>query len=180
MGIDYIDLLLIHRPDPFMDHLETGAVLDDLVKSGKVRAVGVSNFKRHDFELLSAGMKTPLVANQIETSVTCNEAFTNGDIAFLQRENISPMAWSPLGGGSLFDDQTTALYKCLEAIAEDQSVDVGTVAVSWLLAHPSKILPVLGTNKLDRIKTFGQAMDVKIDRQTWFEIYEAANGAEVP
>jgi len=180
MGIDHIDLLLIHRPDPFMDHHETGSVLDDLVTSGKVRAVGVSNFKPHDIELLGSAMKSPLVTNQIELSVTANQAFTNGDIAYLQKHAISAMAWSPLGGGSLFYDKTAPLYTALEKIAEKNGVDVGAIAIAWLLAHPAKILPVMGTNNMDRIKSLGLAASVNLDRQTWFEIYEKANGAEVP
>ncbi|MEL7130044.1 MAG: aldo/keto reductase, partial [Pseudomonadota bacterium] len=84
MGIDHIDLLLIHRPDPFMDHRETGAALDEVVKSGKVGAVGVSNFKPYDWSLLQSAMSTRLCTNQIEISVLCHTPFTNGDIAFLQ------------------------------------------------------------------------------------------------
>ena len=102
MAIEQIDLLLIHRPDPFMNHHETGAALDTLITSGKVRAVGVSNFKRHDWSLLQSAMKHKIVTNQIEISVLANQAFTNGDIAFLQEQEIRPMAWSPLAGGALF------------------------------------------------------------------------------
>lgn len=180
MNIEQIDLLLIHRPDPFMDHIETGAALDEVVASGKVAAVGVSNFKPHDWNLLQAGMKTSLVTNQIEASVLANDAFTNGDIAFLQEKGISPMIWSPLGGGSLFNNQSSALYGLLGKIADAQNVDVAAVAVAWLLAHPAGLLPVMGTNNIDRIKTLSSAQNVQIDRQTWFEIYTAANGHEVP
>ena len=84
MAIDHIDLLLVHRPDPLMDHKETGAALDALVSSGKVRAVGVSNFRPWDFTLLQSGMKNPLVTNQIELSLVAHEGFTNGDVAFHQ------------------------------------------------------------------------------------------------
>ena len=83
MNIDRIDTLLIHRPDPLMDHHETGAALDEVVASGKVRAVGVSNFKLHDWTLLQSAMKSKLVTNQIEMSLTAPDAFTNGDLAFL-------------------------------------------------------------------------------------------------
>ncbi len=97
MNIDQIDLLLIHRPDPLMDHHETGAALDEVVASGKVRAVGVSNFKLHDWTLLQSAMKTPLVTNQIELSLTAHAGFTNGDVAYLQERDVPIMAWSPLG-----------------------------------------------------------------------------------
>jgi len=180
MGIDHIDLLLIHRPDPFMDHHETGAVLDSLISSGKIKAAGISNFKPYDYNLLASAMKNPLVTNQIEISVQTNQAFTNGDIAHLQKNNIPPMAWSPLGGGGLFKDKQSSLYKTLDNIAKNKNTDVATIAIAWLLAHPSKIIPVMGTNNLNRIKTLSKALDVEIDRQTWFEIYEKSNGAEVP
>jgi len=179
MGIDHIDLLLIHRPDPMMDHNETGAALDDAIASGKVRSVGVSNFRPYDWQLLQSGMKNKLVTNQIELSVTANDGFTNGDVAFHQMNNTPMMAWSPLGGGSLFSDPKSPVAQALDAVAQRNNVDMASAAVAWLLAHPSKILPVMGTNNLDRIKTLSQAMDVTIDRQTWFEIYTAALGREV-
>lgn len=181
MGIEQIDLLLIHRPDPLMDHLETGAALDALVASGKVGSVGVSNFKLHDWTLLQSGMTTPLVTNQIELSLVANEGFTNGDVAYLQERGIKPMAWSPIGGGSLFDgsEENRPLVEKLSAVAEAQDVDITAVAVAWLMHHPAQIIPVLGTRRLDRIKTIGDAAKVEIDRQTWFELYEAANGWEV-
>jgi len=179
MHTDRIDLLLIHRPDPFMDPAQTGAALDDLVASGKVRAVGVSNFKLHDWNLLQSAMKTPLVTNQIEMSLSANDAFTNGDLAFLQERGIAPMAWSPLGGGSLMSGDSPA-GAALEKVARAQGVDRAAVAVAWLLAHPARILPVMGTNTLDRIARFHEALEVNMDRETWFALYEAANGAEVP
>ena len=180
MHIDKIDLLLVHRPDPFMDAAETGKTLDALVASGKVRAVGVSNFKRHDWTLLQSAMSTPLVTNQIEMSLIANAAFTNGDLAYLQEFGVAPMAWSPLAGGALFDPAHKALLAALEKEAAKHNVDAAAVAVAWLLAHPARIMPVLGTNNLTRIAQIADAAKLTIDRQTWFELYEAANGHEVP
>lgn len=180
MQIDTIDLLLIHRPDPMMDHHDTGKALDDLVSSGKVKSVGVSNFRPHDWTLLQSAMSTQLVTNQIEISVIANQVFTNGDLAFLQEKGIAPMAWSPLAGGALFDAENKELLNVLTAIGAAENVDAAAVAVAWLLAHPANIMPVLGTNNLDRIAKISDALNVKIDRQTWFEIYQAANGHEVP
>ena len=179
MGIDHIDLLLIHRPDPFMDHNETGSALDTLVQSGKVRGVGVSNFKPHDWELLQSGMKNKLCTNQIELSVLAHESFTNGDVAFHQRLATPLMAWSPLAGGELFSEANRNLYSLLSKIGAEQNVDATALAIAWLLAHPSQILPVLGTNSLARIKTMSQACEVILDRQTWFEIYTSVLGQEV-
>lgn len=178
MGIEQIDLLLIHRPDPMMDHHETGAALDGLVGSGKVRAAGVSNFKPYDWTLLQSAMKTPLVTNQIEISVLHHTAFTNGDIAFLQERGIAPMAWSPLAGGTLF--QNERVMAVINPLAEAHNVDPTSIAVAWLLAHPAKIMPVMGTNNLNRIKRIGEAAGLNVDRETWFEIYSAALGQEVP
>ena len=179
MGIDHIDLLLIHRPDPLMDHHETGAALDEVIASGKVRSVGVSNFRPYDWELLQSAMKNKLVTNQIELSVLAHDSFVNGDVAFHQRIGTPLMAWSPLAGGALFSGDHPDVMSVLSNVASQNNVDETAVAIAWLLAHPSRILPVLGTNSLERIKGMSAALDVKMDRQTWYEIYTAALGREV-
>jgi predicted oxidoreductase len=180
MGTDYVDLLLIHRPDPLMDAEETGTALDEIVASGKARSVGVSNFKLHDWTLLQSAMKTLLVTNQIELSLLAHDGFTNGDVAYLQERKVAPMAWSPLGGGSLFSQDNKDLLDALKVIGEANGVDETAVAVAWLLAHPARIMPVMGTNSLDRIGKISDALKVKMDRETWFELYTAALGNEVP
>jgi len=179
MGIDHIDLLLIHRPDPLMDHHETGAALDEVIASGKVRSVGVSNFRHYDWELLQSAMKNQLVTNQIELSVLAHDSFVNGDVAFHQRIGTPLMAWSPLAGGALFSGDHPDIMSALSNVALQNNVDETAVAIAWLLAHPSRILPVLGTNSIERIKGMSAALDVKMDRQTWYEIYTAALGREV-
>jgi len=180
MNIEQIDLLLIHRPDPFMDHVETAEALDGLVESGKVKAVGVSNFRPWDWTLLQSAMDTQLATNQIEMSVLAHSAFTNGDLAFLQQHGVPPMAWSPLAGGKLFSGDHAGVSDRLSAVANAQSVDIAAVAVAWLLAHPAIIMPVLGTNNLERIASISDAEKVQMDRETWFEIYTSALGQEVP
>ncbi len=179
MGTDRIDLLLIHRPDPLMDHHATGRALDGLVASGKVRAVGVSNFKLHDWSLLQSAMTMPLVTNQIEISVLAHEAFSNGDVAWMQERAIPPMAWSPLAGGALFGAEYAAVRDALEVIGAAQGVNTDAVAVAWLLAHPARIMPVLGTNDLSRIARLSDATKVVLGREDWFSIYTAALGHEV-
>ncbi|MBG6176161.1 putative oxidoreductase [Labrenzia sp. EL_208] len=179
MGIDTIDLLLIHRPDPLMDHHETGAVLDDLVKSGKVRNVGVSNFRPWDWDLLQSGMSNRLVTNQIEVSLAEISPFTNGDIAFHQRLGTNLMAWSPLGGGALISE-TGKLGAVMDDVAAGFNVDRSAVAIAFLLTHPATLLPVLGTNNPDRIAQISDALKVSLDRETWYRLYEAALGNEVP
>jgi predicted oxidoreductase len=178
MGIEHIDLLLVHRPDPFMDHHVTGAALDELVASGKVGSIGVSNFRPWDWELLQSAMKNQLVTNQIEISLKEIAPFTNGDLAFHQRHGHRLMAWSPLGGGDLMGGNS-AVAAVMDRLAAQTGVDRAAVAVAFLLAHPAGILPVLGTNNLSRIATISDALKVRLDRQDWFELYEAALGREV-
>jgi predicted oxidoreductase len=178
MNIDHIDMLLIHRPDPFMDHYETGQAIDELIKSGKVRTVGVSNFRPYDWELLQSSMYNQLHTNQIELSLQSIEAFTNGAVAFHQK-NASPiMAWSPLGGGKLMTDKNELTNK-IDEIASNNNVDRSAVAISFLLAHPANIIPIMGTNNINRISKISDAFKVKMDRITWFELYTAALGRDV-
>ena len=178
MNIDYIDMLLIHRPDPYMDHDETGQALDTLIKSGKIGAVGVSNFKPHDWELLQSTMVNKLHTNQIELSLQSIDAFSNGDVAFHQK-NASPiMAWSPLGGGKLMIESNQLTNK-MDQIGSHYNVDRAAVAISFLLSHPANIIPIMGTNNIDRISRISDALKVKMDRITWFELYTAALGREV-
>ena len=179
MGVDEIDVLLIHRPDPLMDHHETGAALDALVDAGKVRAVGVSNFRSWDWNLLQSAMRHPLVTNQIELSLKHIAPFTNGDLAFHQQHGHLVMAWSPLGGGDLMTASNELTHR-LDSIAKRSGVDRAAVATAFLLAHPAKITPVLGTNNLERISSISAAETVQLDRQDWFSLYEAALGSEVP
>ncbi|MBD3763237.1 MAG: aldo/keto reductase [Rhodobacterales bacterium] len=180
MATDRIDLLLIHRPDPLMDHHDTGRALDGLVASGKVRAVGVSNFRPWDVRLLQSAMTTPLVTNQIELSLICREPFVNGDLAFLQERGLPPMAWSPLAGGRLRAEGPGPLRELMDDLARAAGTDWGAVAVAWLLHHPARVMPVLGTNSLDRIARISDACRVPMDRPTWFRLYTAAQGHEVP
>ena len=178
MNIDYIDMLLIHRPDPYMDHDETGQALDTLIKSGKIGAVGVSNFKPYDWELLQSSMVNKLHTNQIELSLQSIDAFSNGDVAFHQK-NASPiMAWSPLGGGKLMIESNQLTNK-MDQIGSHYNVDRAAVAISFLLSHPANIIPIMGTNNIDRISRISDALKVKMDRITWFELYTAALGREV-
>jgi len=180
MGVERIDLLLIHRPDPLMDPHETGAALDAAVRSGKVRAIGVSNFRPWDWTLLQSSMENHLVTNQIELSLLSPGALTNGDLAFLQERRIVPMAWSPLGGGRLFSGAHPVLAARLEELGRQVGAGGAEAAVAWLLRHPARILPVVGTNALSRIALLGKALDVPMDRETWFGLYTLALGHQVP
>jgi predicted oxidoreductase len=171
LGTDHLDILMIHRPDPFIDPEETGRALDELVASGKTRAIGVSNFKPWDFALLQGAMRERLVTNQIEISLSAHQGFTDGAVADLQARRLRPMAWSPLAGGEMAHGTMRVM---LDALAMRGTGDWSDVAVAWLLAHPSGIIPVMGTNRLDRIATIGRALEVKLSREEWFELYTLA------
>ncbi|MCU0855970.1 MAG: aldo/keto reductase [Rhodobacteraceae bacterium] len=180
MRIERIDLLLLHRPDPFMDAAETARILEALVTEGKVRALGVSNFAPHDWTLLEGALSLPLVTNQIEVSLTAPQALLDGQAAFLQAKGIRPMAWSPLGRGAIFGDGNPRLGETLDEIARRHGTGRAAVALAWLMAHPAGLLPVVGTNRPERIREVAEAMAVDMDRQTWFELLAAATGQEVP
>ncbi len=183
IGVDVIDMLLIHRPDPFMDHHETGAALDALIDAGKVRGIGVSNFMPFDIDLLQSAMKHPILTNQIEISVLEHAPFTNGQVAKAQQAGMPLMAWSALAGGRLFDPNDAAAQRLmprLKEIASDHGVGADAVAIAWLLAHPANIMPVVGTNNIERIAKASDALKVNINRETWFELWTLAEGNEVP
>lgn len=180
LGTDRIDLLLIHRPDPMMDAGETGRALDDLVELGKVRAVGVSNFHRDETELLQDAMRQRLRVNQIEISLAAPEPFANGELSFIQRQGMAPMAWSPLAGGALFAGAQPELVEVMRDMAAAKGCEMAALAIAWLLAHPARIMPVIGTNRLSRIAAMSEAFRVDLDREDWFILYQAALGHEVP
>jgi predicted oxidoreductase len=182
LGVERLDVLLIHRPDPFMDAAETGDCLDRLVQAGKIGAAGVSNFKAWDWSLLQSCMKTPLVTQQLEISLLERSVFLDGTLAQCQQYKVHPMAWSPLAGGNLFGQSAAALrvLPALERLAKAFGVGPDAVAVAWLLAHPAGILPVMGTNHPARIRALSDAWRVQIDRETWFELWTLAAGQEVP
>ncbi|TYS60901.1 aldo/keto reductase family oxidoreductase [Sutcliffiella horikoshii] len=180
---DYIDILLIHRPDPMMDPSEVAEAFTQLKEQGKVKRFGVSNFASSQYKLLNSYLDEPLVTNQIEISATHLEHFDKGTIEQCQMDRISPMAWSPLGGGSIFtstDDKVNRVRNTLEKIqGEIGAESMDQVLYAWLLTHPSKILPIVGSGKIERVKSAVSSLDIKLDAQQWFEILEASKGKEV-
>ena len=181
---DHIDLLLIHRPDPFMDPAETARAFEDLKSKGKVLNFGVSNFTRMQFEMLDWHFDWHLATNQVEISPYNLEHFQNGNIEFFLREEIRPMAWSPLSGGKIFkpeDERGIRIKNKLEEIAERIGLeDIEKVIYAWLLTHPAGIIPIVGTGKIERLKKAVQSVDIELTREQWFEIYVASMGHKVP
>ena len=181
---DYLDVLLIHRPNPMIDLAETAEGLEKVVRSGKVRAVGVSNFEKWQFEQLQESLSIPLVTNQIECSVINLDPFHDGILGQCQLNGIRPMAWSPLGGGSLFnDDKYSELRSTLQEIGNSfgtESFTIDQVALAFLLNHPSKILPIIGTNNISRIKAAATATTINLTEEQMHAIWSASKGIEVP
>lgn len=180
---DHIDLLLIHRPDPLMDPAEVAEAFLCLKREGKVLSFGVSNFKASQVNMLSAYLEFPLVTNQIEISPLYLEHFGNGVIDQCLERRIPPMAWSPLAGGKILtaeDEKPTRLRQTLEKIQEEiGAASMGQVVYAWLLSHPSKIIPIVGSHEISRIKEAVDALQFKLTRQQWFEIWQSATGRPV-
>jgi predicted oxidoreductase len=181
---DHLDLLLIHRHDFLMDADEVAAAMVELRTAGKVLHFGVSNFPTDQFHLLQARLDFPLATNQIEFSVTHVEPIFNGTLDQAQRLRVPPMAWSPLGGGSLFtghDERSARTRRALQAAADQiGGVGLDQVALAWVLKHPAKILPVLGTGKLERIRAAIDAEQITLNREQWYSIYVASVGEDIP
>lgn len=183
LGTDYLDLLLIHRPDPLADPGELAAALEQLVKEGKVLEVGVSNYMPFQIAALQSYLSIPLVTNQMELSVKNTENFFNGvtDDAFQRKMPL--MAWSPLGGGSIFttkEQQGVRLRECLKQIAEEHQTGIDSVMYAWLFAHPVRIAAITGTMNIDRIKTAAAALELSLSYDEWYLILEASRGYSVP
>ncbi|MEQ8713134.1 MAG: aldo/keto reductase [Cyclobacteriaceae bacterium] len=180
---DHIDLLLLHRPDPLTDPEEVAEAFRKLKAEGKVLNFGVSNFSPMQFDMLNSYLEDPLITNQVEISALCLDQFKNGTIEHYQLHNLYPMAWSPLGGGSVFtgqDEQAVRVREVLERWSNEKSKDIDQLLFAWLLRHPSKIIPILGTGKISRVQKAVEALDIDISRQEWFELWQASEGVEVP
>ncbi len=177
LGTDYLDLLLIHRPDPFMDPEEVSEAFGLLKQNGKVLHFGVSNFTSTQFEMLQSYLPFPLVTNQIEVSLSKLDAYYDGTLDILLKHETAPMVYSPLGQGKLVSGNSGSplwekrdKYKATEA----------QLALAWLLRHPANLFPVIGTTKPERILESAKAIDIKLDRQDWFEMLKTASGTDVP
>lgn len=181
---DYIDLLLIHRSDPLMNPEETAKAFEELRASGKVLNFGVSNFRIPEFEMLNSCLDHKLVTNQVEISPYTLEHFENGNLFFFLKENIHPMAWSPLAGGKLLnpvDEESRRVHRILAELTESLQIEsIDTLVYAWLLRHPAGIIPILGTGKIDRVNHALKALDISLTTEDWFKIYEAGLGHQVP
>lgn len=171
---DYLDVMLLHRPDLLMDPDEVAEAFEMLYTSGKVRSFGVSNFTPSQVKLLQSTV--PIGVHQLEVSVKDVSAFDDGRLDQCTLDGIVPMAWSPLGGGKLPE----AVVSALSALAVEFEVTPQAMALAWLLQHPSGILPVVGTTKAENLEAAQAALKIKLDRQQWYTIYQAATGTTLP
>ena len=177
---DYLDLLLLHRPDPLMDATEVARAFDQLRTSGRVRHFGVSNFTPAQFDLLHA--HTPLVTNQVECHPLHPAPLFDGTYDQAQRLSFRPMVWSPLGGKDYFHGEGTHFLRLrdqVQTIARRYDTEEDVVLLAWCRQHPTTPLPVLGTTKEERLRRATKSLALTLDRQEWFQILEAARGHEV-
>ncbi len=175
---DYIDLLLIHRPDPLMDADAVAQVVEELKQAGKIRAFGVSNFLPAQFDLLQSRLSEPLATNQIEAHPLRPSVFFDGTLDHAQKLRYRPMIWSPLAGGRLRDQPELA--RVLGQRAAERGVSVERLALAWLQRHPAGLVPVIGTTNEQRLLDMLAEPELSLDRETWYEILEAGMGHEVP
>ncbi len=180
---EYLDLVLIHRPDPLMDASEMADIFMTIIDEGKIRHMGVSNFTPSQFDLFQSKLDVPLITNQVECSLLHTDPIFDGTFDQAQKYNASPMIWSPFAGGGLFTGNTPQAQRVRSALDEmtkkyDTTSD--QIALAWLLALPCKPQPVLGTGKKERLISASGALELNLDRQDWFSLLEASKGDPVP
>lgn len=183
LKVDSVDLWQIHRPDILAHPQEVARVLDDAVASGKVRALGVSNFSCAQTAALNHFLGHKLVTTQPEISPLRIDCFENGELDHAMMLGLTPMAWSPLGGGRLAAPETTrdkAVAAALDVVAGAQGVSRTVTAYSWLMAHPAGIVPIIGSQNAERIAQGVQAMGVRWTRTDWYAVLVAARGVPLP
>ena len=175
---DYLDLLLLHRPSPLMHPDEINEAILILKNQGKIIDFGVSNFTASQMDLVSD--KTTITANQIEFSLTQNVAMFNGILDKMMLKKIQPMCWSPLG--IVFKEetaQTKRIQKEIEKFAKKYQITEDAILLAWVLKHPAKVYPVIGTTNIERILNAQKALEVDLELEDWFQLLVASQGHKV-
>lgn len=183
LNTDHVDVLLVHRPDWLTSAEETARGLLRVIASGKVRSVGVSNYSTHQFALLSKYLGSAPVTNQIEVNLLRMDAIYDGTLDQCQAADVRPMAWSPLGGGRLLTSSDAAAVRtraALTRIGAEYGATAEQIALAWVALLPSNPQVVIGTNQPSRIRDAAGSLRLKLDRQHWYELWEAAQGRSVP
>ncbi len=184
LGTDSVDLLMIHRPDFLGDPAEIASAFTHLLASGKVREFGVSNFRPSQLTALQKHCPMPLIVNQVEVSLAALFTLDDGTLDQCLAERITPMAWSPLAKGALLDAprdaRTEKLQTLLSKIAAEKNASVAAVALAWLLRHPSRMQPIIGSVNPQRIREAVQADTIALSRGEWYSLLTAARGTTLP
>lgn len=179
---DYLDLLLIHRPDPLMDADEVASAFLQLHQSGKVKHFGVSNFTPTQFSLLQSRLPFTLVTNQVEISPVYQPLLLDGTLDQCQQLRIKPMAWSCLAGGKMFTGaEYQPLRDELKLIQQETGAEtIEQLIYAWILQLPSQPLPIIGSGKIERVRSSAASAQITLNRQQWFRIRKAVLGYDVP
>lgn len=184
LNIDSIDVLLIHRPDALMDADEVAEAFSELHKVGKVKHFGVSNFTPRQFELLQSRVSKPLVTNQVEINPLNFDVVHDGTLDQLQMQRVRPMAWSCLGGGSIFTGATEQAERVrveLELLRQEVGAEsIDQVIYAWVRRLPSKPLPIIGSGKIERVTAAVSALEIELTREQWYRVWVASKGHGVP
>ncbi|TGN18936.1 aldo/keto reductase [Leptospira idonii] len=183
LGVPSLDLLLIHRPDPLLHPEEVASTFTKLKTSGKVKSFGVSNFTISQFAALQSKCDFPLVTNQVEFHPFHTEPLFDGTFDQALQFGFAPMIWSPTAGGRVFSpntEQEKNLKQSLDVLAKKYGATPDQILYSWYLRHPANLIPVLGTNDTERIRSAVKAFEFPLTREEWFEILEKGRGREVP
>lgn len=183
LGVERVDVLLLHRQDPLLDPDEVAGAFAALHESGKVGAFGMSNATPSHFSMLQSRLDEPLVTNQIEASLLHIAPFLDGTLDQAIERRFRPMAWSPLAGGRLFtaeDGCAVRVRAAVDKIATAHSTTADVVALAFLMRHPSRLRPVIGTGRVERIEAAVRATELELSREEWFDLWRAATGAPLP
>ncbi len=178
---DYLDLLLLHRPSPLMNPEEVAVAFGILRSSGKVVDFGVSNFSTSQFDLISTYFPF-LVTNQVEISVNETKAFYDGSLEQMMMKKLRPMAYSVMGNyfSEPNSEQNLRIKEVLEKLCEKYNAEENQLLLAYLLKHPARIIPVVGTSQVENIKKFKESLKINLEREDWFKILEASAGKRVP
>ncbi|MEP2103617.1 MAG: aldo/keto reductase [Parasphingorhabdus sp.] len=183
LGVDNIELWQIHRPDILSHPQEVARTLEKAVQSGKIQHIGVSNFTQSQIAALNHFLDQPIVTTQPEISALRIDTIENGELDQAMMMDMVPMAWSPLAGGRIAspdDERAHAVVKELDRIAEIFGISRTATAYSWIMAHPSRPIPIIGSQRADRIADAMDAMTVQWNRQDWYAVLVAARGVPLP
>lgn len=189
LQLETIDLYYLHRPDVLMNPAEIAGAFDKLKQAGKVREFAVSNFLPSQVTALQSALSMPIVANQVEIHPGRLDCFTDGTLDQCLEKQMTPLSWSPVGGGWLMRpldekhadyDKRKKLIATLDAVATEIGTTRIVILLAWLMKHPSGIVPIIGSNNPAHIREATQADDVELTREQWYRILLAARGKALP